>query len=258
MAAGQASGVAAGTDGCENHAAGRAEPERNRDRWDPDVARVAGLFPPAPSEPVCGGVSCAACRPGAGMAWARRAEPRTHAGRWSVATEHAWPAEHRTTANPLTGEPDAGNPPGRFGGRGKVQTLISTSITGGARAVPARSSPGHARRPRSSPRLSAFPPRKLFEKSLGVAPWMTHPLWQDDRVTESERSSYAKQPDGIRNRKSARPPVPAPARSPPAPRALVVLADAGGGQHGDGLVPGPARAARAGLSAPLALTCHVA
>jgi len=29
---------------------------------------------------------------------------------------------------PLTGEPDAGDPPVRFGGRGEAQTLIPTSI----------------------------------------------------------------------------------------------------------------------------------
>jgi len=29
---------------------------------------------------------------------------------------------------PLTGEPDAGDPPVRFGGRGDVQTAIPTSI----------------------------------------------------------------------------------------------------------------------------------
>ena len=29
---------------------------------------------------------------------------------------------------PLNGEPDAGNPPVRFGGRGEVLTLIPTSI----------------------------------------------------------------------------------------------------------------------------------
>ena len=29
---------------------------------------------------------------------------------------------------PLTGEPDAGNPPVRFGGRGKVESLVPTPI----------------------------------------------------------------------------------------------------------------------------------
>ena len=32
-------------------------------------------------------------------------------------------ADNRKTTNPLTGEPDAGNPPVRFGGRGKVNPL---------------------------------------------------------------------------------------------------------------------------------------
>ena len=35
-------------------------------------------------------------------------------------------ADNRPTTNPLTGEPDAGNPPVRFGERGKVQTLVPT------------------------------------------------------------------------------------------------------------------------------------
>src|SRR5664280_190374 len=37
-------------------------------------------------------------------------------------------ADNRSTTNPLTGEPDAGNPPVRFGGRGKVQSLVPTPI----------------------------------------------------------------------------------------------------------------------------------
>jgi len=32
-------------------------------------------------------------------------------------------ADNRKFTNPLTGEPDAGNPPVRFGGRGKVNPL---------------------------------------------------------------------------------------------------------------------------------------
>ncbi len=37
-------------------------------------------------------------------------------------------ADHRKTTNPLTGKPDAGDPPVRFGGRGKVPSLVPTSI----------------------------------------------------------------------------------------------------------------------------------
>ncbi len=37
-------------------------------------------------------------------------------------------ADNRRTTNPLTGEPDAGNPPVRFGGKGKVQSLVPTPI----------------------------------------------------------------------------------------------------------------------------------
>ena len=37
-------------------------------------------------------------------------------------------ADNRTTTNPLTGEPDAGDPPVRFGGRGKVLSLVPTPI----------------------------------------------------------------------------------------------------------------------------------
>jgi len=40
-------------------------------------------------------------------------------------------ADNRRTTNPLTGEPDAGDPPVRFGGRGKVQSLVPTPIFGG-------------------------------------------------------------------------------------------------------------------------------
>src|SRR6266545_3175175 len=37
-------------------------------------------------------------------------------------------ADNRTTTNPLTGEPDAGDPPVRFGGRGGANPAIPTSI----------------------------------------------------------------------------------------------------------------------------------
>jgi hypothetical protein len=37
-------------------------------------------------------------------------------------------AVNRKTTNPLTGEPDAGDPPVRFGGRGEVKSLIPTPI----------------------------------------------------------------------------------------------------------------------------------
>jgi len=44
-------------------------------------------------------------------------------------------AYNRKTTNPLTGEPDAGNPPVRFGGRGEVKSLIPTPIKTLARGV---------------------------------------------------------------------------------------------------------------------------
>src|ERR1035441_5438475 len=37
-------------------------------------------------------------------------------------------AYNRSITKPLTGEPDAGDPPVRFGGRGKVQSLVPTPI----------------------------------------------------------------------------------------------------------------------------------
>src|SRR5688572_15933433 len=37
-------------------------------------------------------------------------------------------ADNRKTTNPLTGEPDAGNPPVRFGGRGGAKPTIPTPI----------------------------------------------------------------------------------------------------------------------------------
>src|ERR1039458_764018 len=52
-------------------------------------------------------------------------------------------AYNRTTTNPLTGEPDAGDPPVRFGGRGKVQSLAPTPIV--PWAVTAGVLPGCAR-----------------------------------------------------------------------------------------------------------------
>src|ERR1039457_419136 len=52
-------------------------------------------------------------------------------------------ADNRSTTNPLTGEPDAGNPPVRFGGRGKVKPLslpLSHSRIFGFRLPPAMTS----------------------------------------------------------------------------------------------------------------------
>src|SRR5258707_9707870 len=40
-------------------------------------------------------------------------------------------SEPCSTQSSLTGEPDAGNLPVRFGGRGKVQSLVPTPIGGG-------------------------------------------------------------------------------------------------------------------------------
>src|ERR1039458_1811072 len=78
-------------------------------------------------------------------------------------------AYNRSITKPLTGEPDAGDPPVRFGGRGKVQSLVPTTIglsafrgtcsqtsrvcaSGRARGAPRRGracagKPGHAHRP---------------------------------------------------------------------------------------------------------------
>ena len=42
------------------------------------------------------------------------------------------------TENPLTGEPDAGNPPVRFGGRGDINTVIPTSIGDRIKMCPER------------------------------------------------------------------------------------------------------------------------
>src|ERR1035441_3857956 len=54
-------------------------------------------------------------------------------------------AYNRSITKPLTGEPDAGDPPVRFGGRGKVQSLVPTPIrnTFGARNLVGFA--GHAR-----------------------------------------------------------------------------------------------------------------
>src|ERR1035438_1521858 len=56
---------------------------------------------------------------------------------------------NRSITKPLTGEPDAGDPPVRFGGRGKVQSLVPTPIAKDSRMRPSR-----ARLGRGSPGLS--------------------------------------------------------------------------------------------------------
>src|ERR1035441_2610737 len=71
-------------------------------------------------------------------------------------------AYNRSITTPLTGEPDAGDPPVRFGGRGKVQSLVPTPI-GGAGKVRRSQAPGiiSARRQTigvaTSPRLDREP-----------------------------------------------------------------------------------------------------
>src|ERR1035438_6733371 len=45
-------------------------------------------------------------------------------------------AYNRSITKPLTGEPDAGDPPVRFGGRGKVQSLVPTPIGGSVGPCP--------------------------------------------------------------------------------------------------------------------------
>jgi hypothetical protein len=87
------------------------------------------------------------------------------------------------TETPLTGEPDAGNPPVRFGGRGGANPAIPTSIKplqfvvpplGGGRlkpalrAVPARS-PAF-RRIRLKPALRAVPARSPAFRRLRLKP----------------------------------------------------------------------------------------
>ena len=70
------------------------------------------------------------------MGWARGSEPPINAGRRMVCAPWAAVLGSRTgvdadncsNANPLTGEPDAGDPPVRFGGMCKVQSLVTTPI----------------------------------------------------------------------------------------------------------------------------------
>ena len=111
LAAGAARGAVAGTGARENRAAGRAEPERNRDRGEPAVARVAGPFPAPPSELVCGGgrLRAAPVAPPAARAlgWRGprdRSRPPTLAEPgvgpvWAVVLGHGTgvDADHRTT-----------------------------------------------------------------------------------------------------------------------------------------------------------------
>ena len=73
-------------------------------------------------------------------------------------------ADNRKTTNPLTGEPDAGDPPVRFGGRGKAQTLVPTPI---AKGVPATlPSPQTAKSSRYFPETNHYFPqsRRLLPK----------------------------------------------------------------------------------------------
>ena len=142
MAAAEEPGAVAGTGARENRAAGRAEPERQRDRCEPELAGLVSVLPAPQSQPVYGG------------GWVRAApvaEPAAMAIGWRGQRDRSRPptlaesmvgplwaavlgsgtrvdADNRTTTNPLTGEPDAGDPPVRFGGRGKVQTLVPTPI----------------------------------------------------------------------------------------------------------------------------------
>ena len=92
-----------------------------------------------------GNASISRCRPrpmragwhvGSGLSAGGRNSPRV--SRQTVGVCAAWAAVlgggtrlvvgHRMITHPLTGEPDAGDPPVRFGGRGWVQSLVPTSI----------------------------------------------------------------------------------------------------------------------------------
>ena len=74
---------------------------------------------------------------GSGLSAGGRSSPRV--SRQTAGVCAAWAAVlgggtglavgHRMITHPLTGEPDAGDPPVRFGGRGWVQSLAPTSIT---------------------------------------------------------------------------------------------------------------------------------
>ena len=117
----------------ENAPTGPATDAGNCDGGEPDSARMVRIFSSQRAECLCKGRSvCAATA-------AHDSTQTTQAARTSAWTRSSTVAEcllRRARANllslgprarepislkrPLTGEPDAGNPPVRFGGRGKV------------------------------------------------------------------------------------------------------------------------------------------
>lgn len=155
----------------EDRAAGRAEAGRHCGRRESEFAGLVWVFPAQPSEHVCDGGR---------LRETATAEPAAMAPRWPRVWEGSgastlaecmvcppWAAvlgsgtrvdaSNRRFTNPLTGEPDAGNPPVRFGGRGKVNPL-SLPYPGLNRIVPAKSNwaalPAKTkRRPLSEPPL---------------------------------------------------------------------------------------------------------
>jgi len=126
-----------GTGAGEVHTAGRMEPEGNRGGGEPDIAGLVWLFPAQQGEHVWlrGRLREAEAAEFAAMAagWAGQRDwggPSTLAERmvcplWAAVLGSGTrvDADNRGNTNPLTGEPDAGDPPVRFGGRGKVNPL---------------------------------------------------------------------------------------------------------------------------------------
>src|ERR1039458_2089276 len=115
----------------------RAEAEGNRGGRESNIAGLVWLLPAQQSEHVwpCGWLRAKTTAQSAAMAagWTGQ---RDRSGPSTLAQSMVCPpwaavlgsrtrvdAYNRTTTNPLTGEPDAGDPPVRFGGRGKVNPL---------------------------------------------------------------------------------------------------------------------------------------
>src|ERR1700719_987993 len=141
----EAEGAGAG----ETLAVGRAEPAGDRGRPEPQFAGLVWLLPARQGQHVQlrGWLRATATAELAAMAagWAGQRHRRSPPPLAQPMVCPAWAAvlgggtrldaDNRKTTNPLTGEPDAGDPPVRFGGRGEVKSLIPTPIWGGVGPV---------------------------------------------------------------------------------------------------------------------------
>src|SRR5437879_3621179 len=137
MAAGEEPWEVEGTGASEDRAEGREEPAGHRDRREPHLAGLVWVFPAQQGQRVCDGGWLRAATTAQPAGKAARPHP-AGAGRGApplaegmvgppwIAVLGSGPrvdADNRSHTNPLTGKPDAGDPPVRFGGRGSGKPL---------------------------------------------------------------------------------------------------------------------------------------